>query len=99
MTFVIDQNMLFVAIFISVIVDVSVKPFIKKLKEEIRAGISRIILIALSVLVMFFLNKSTYVIDGIVTSVLSMLFYDVAGYSFLKKKVKEKLSSSDMELK
>jgi len=92
MTFTIDQNMVFTAIFISIILDVFIRPFLKIQNKEFRQMATRLILIGISMLAMFILNKETYIQDGIVSAVMSMLFYDVAGYKLIRKKLKTRLS-------
>lgn len=94
-----DQNMLFAAIFVSIFVDVFIKPFIKNINSIARVAISRVVLTVISVALMYYLKKETYFISGITTSVMAMLFYDVAGYNIIKKKVKEKLGVMDIEVK
>ena len=100
MTFTVDQNMIMIAIFISVIGDVFFKPFINMfISSAIRAGLSRIAIFTISYIAMRLIGGGDVLMDSITTSVLSMLFYDVAGYSLLKKIVNKKLKSSDIRVK
>jgi hypothetical protein len=80
-----------IGILISVFVDVFLKPMYKNLKSEYKAGVSRLLLFGISISALFFLRKDTFIEDGITTTVIAMLFYDVAGYSLLAKKIKERL--------
>jgi len=91
MEFNVDQNLIMLGILISVFVDVFFKPIYKNLKPEYKAGISRLLLFGISISVLFFMRKDTFIEDGITTTIISMLFYDVAGYSLLSKKIKERL--------
>lgn len=92
MIFTIDQNLIMTAILISVAIDIFLKPILKPLKPIFKSIISRTLLFTISVAVMYYLRRDTFMEDGITTSVIAMLFYDVAGYSLLSKKLKERLS-------
>ncbi|MGE4412065.1 MAG: hypothetical protein AB7E45_00025 [Candidatus Caldatribacteriota bacterium] len=95
MTFTIDQQLIFTAILISVLVDVFIKPFIKPLKKEFRVGVTRLLLLGISLSLLYYTNREDYLKDSIITAVMSMVFYDISGYNILKNKIKERFGSDD----
>jgi hypothetical protein len=93
-TITINQDLIFIAIFLSICLDVFFKPFIKVKNESIKRVITRVILLILSTIVVYLTDPKELITQSIALSVLSMIFYDVSGYKILKNAVKKRLGDS-----